>query len=394
MKVNIDIQFLCTENLRGIPYYILNIANSLVKRNENEYSLSFFDFNRERGNRAYIERYLKESTLKNAQILECAKLSFSDVIESNVSGDASSYNEISYDAYMNSDADIFHFTQSVNIPFNINKPSVVTVHDLLPILPQTTKYYKDYIVKSFSNCMNYIKENDKITIIADSQSTKNDMIKYVGMDGDRIHVVPLAYDFEIHYVDKNPDVLAKFGIDSSYILYLGAIDSRKGIFDILKAYECVKERHSNVKLVLAGGINTAEESAIQDRVKEVNARADIIFTGFVSDDEKRALLSSTEVFLFPSEYEGFGLPVLEAMACGAPVITTNVSSLPEVGGDAVMYVAPKQPQELAEAIEQMLSSESLRQDYIARGFEQCKKFSWDKTAEMTVEVYKMVYKRR
>ncbi len=394
MKVDIDVQFLCTENLRGIPYYILNVVNSLVLGNENEYSLSFFDLNHERGNRSYIEKYLKSATLESAQVLECDKLSFSDVIESNVSGDASSYNEISYDAYMNSDADVFHFTQSVNIPFNIEKPSVVTVHDLLPILPQTTKYYKDYIVKSFSNCMNYIKENDKIVVIADSVSTKNDMIKYVGIDAERIYVVPLAYDPEIHYVDKNPDVLLQFGIDSPYVLYLGAIDSRKGIFDILKAYESVKEKYQDVKLVLAGGINTAEESLIQDRVKELNAREDIIFTGFVSDDEKRALLSSAEVFLFPSEYEGFGLPVLESMACGAPVITTNVSSLPEVGGDAVMYVTPKHPEELAAAIEKMLSSESLRQDYIARGFEQCKKFSWDKTAAMTEEVYKMVYNRR
>jgi len=393
MKIDIDVQFLCTENLRGIPYYILNVVNFLVQRNKNEYSLSFFDLNHERGNHGYIERYLKPETLEGVQILECDELSFSNVIESNVTGDAASYNEISYDAYMNSDADVFHFTQSVNVPFNITKPSVVTVHDLLPILPQTTKYYKDYIVKSFSNCMNYIKENDRIIVIADSESTKKDMIEYVGITAERIHVVPLAYDPEIHYVDKNSDVLLQFGLDSPYILYLGAIDSRKGIFDILKAYESVKEKCQNVKLVLAGGINTAEESLIQDRVKELNAREDIIFTGFVSDDEKRALLSSAEVFLFPSEYEGFGLPVLEAMACGAPVITTNVSSLPEVGGDAAMYVTPKQPEELAVAIEKMLSSESVRQDYIARGFEQCKKFSWDKTAAMTEEVYRVVYNK-
>ena len=394
MKVDIDVQFLCTENLRGIPYYIINVANSLVQRNQNAYSLSFFDLNHERGNRAYIEKYLNEYTLKNVLLLECDRLSFSEVIESNVSGDASSYNAFSYDAYMNSDADVFHFTQSVNIPFNIDKPTVVTVHDLLPILPHTTKYYKDYIVQSFSNCMNYIKENDKITIIAVSESTKNDMIKHVEIDGDRIHVVPEAYNPKIHYVDKNPDVLIKFGIDSPYILYLGAIDSRKGIFDILKAYESVKEGFRNVKLVLAGGVNTAEETSILDKVKELDARADIVFTGFVSDDEKRALLSSAEVFLFPSEYEGFGLPVLEAMACGAPVITTNVSSLPEVGGDAVMYVTPNQPGELASAIAMMISSENVRKDYITRGVERCKKFSWDKTAEMTEEVYKIAYDRR
>lgn len=393
MKINIDIQFLCTENLRGIPYYILNVVNSIVLRNQNEYLLSFFDLNHERGNRNYIERYLKKETLAKVKICECDMLSFSDVISSNTSGDASSYNRISYDTFMNSDADIYHFTQSVNIPFNITKPSVVTVHDLLPVLPQTTGYYKEYIVKAFDNCMKYIKGNELIEVITDSISTKNDMIKYYDFSEDRIHVVPLAYDTEVHYVDKNPTVLSEFRINSPYILYLGAIDSRKGIFDILKAYEQIKSKHSDIKLVLAGGINTAEESTIQDVVNGLKCREDIIFTGFVSDDQKRALLSSAEVFLFPSEYEGFGLPVLEAMACGAPVITTNVSSIPEVGGDAAMYVAPKQPEELAAAIEKMLSSESVRQDYIARGFEQCKKFSWDKTAEMTEEVYKIVYDR-
>ena len=393
MKVNIDVQFLCTPNLRGIPYYIMNIVNSIVGRKKNEYTISFFDLNHERGNRTYIEKYLYKDVVESVYIKECDKLSFSTVIDSNVTGDASVYNQTSYDEFINTDADVYHFTQSVNIPFNIEKPSIVTVHDLLPILPQTTKYYKDYIAKSFSNCMNYIKENDKITVIADSVSTKNDIIKYVGIEAKRIHVVPLAYNPELHYVDKNPAVLSKYGIDNAYILYLGAIDSRKGIFDILKAYEGIKEKHSNIKLVLAGGINTAEESMIQESVKELNAREDIIFTGFVSDDEKRVLLSSTEVFLFPSEYEGFGLPVLEAMACGAPVITTNVSSLPEVGGGAAMYVTPKQPEELAAAIEKMLSSESVRQDYIARGFEQCKKFSWDKTAAMTEEVYKIAYNK-
>jgi len=105
------------------------------------------------------------------------------------------------------------------------------------------------------------------------------------------------------------------------------------------------------------------------------------------------LLSDAAAFLFPSEYEGFGLPVLEAMACGSPVITTNVSSLPEVGGDAAIYVSPKNPEQLAVEIVRLLNSESLRNEYIQKGFEQVKKFSWKKTAQMTEEVYEIAYRR-
>ncbi len=393
MKVNIDVQFLCTENLRGIPYYICNIAESLLHRNRNEYTLSFFDLNHERGNRRYVEKYLSKEVQQRAYINECSKLSFSTIIDSNIMGKATAYDYASYREWMNLDADIHHFTQSVNIPFNIDKRSIVTVHDLLPVLPGTTLYYKDYIVKAFENCMKYIRENKWIDIIVDSMSTKKDVMQYYNFSEDRVHVVPLAYDPRICYVDKNLQMLQQMGIDGPFLLYLGAIDSRKGIFDILKAFELIKQKNSEIKLVLAGGMNAAEESLIYQKIGLYNACEDILFTGFVDDKTKRVLLSSAEVFLFPSEYEGFGIPILEAMACGTPVITTNVSSLPEVGGNAAMYVTPKKPEQLAAAIERMLYSENLRQEYVAKGFENIKNFSWDKTAELTENIYETVYNR-
>jgi len=390
MKVNIDIHPICVEKLRGVPYYAINTLNALVSRGENEYSISYFDYKSERGNRKYINRYIKKSTLEKVKIQECDKIKFSVVINGNIKNDASEYDSLSYEEYLGVDADVYHITQSVNIPFNITKPCVVTVHDLLPIIPQTKSYFGERLSIGFDNSMKYMEKNNLIEIIAVSESTKQDILKYYYISEDRIHVVPEAYDPMTHFVDNNVELLREMGIENPYLLYLGGVDYRKGIEDILDSFSNVKECYPDIKLVLAGQLNTSAESIVS-RLENHKHKEDIILPGFVTEEQKRVLLSCAEVFLFPSEYEGFGLPVLEAMACGAPIITTNISSIPEVGGDAVMYVSPKRPEELTAAIEKMLSSESVRQDYIARGFRQCKKFSWDKTAAMTEEVYKIAY---
>ena len=392
MKVNIEVQFLCTKVLRGIPYYILNLTEHLVARGRNDYSLSFFDYKRERENKVQLERYLKEATRRKIIFNECTSLRYDDIIKSNITGEKLEYMKWAYSESMNSDANIYHYTQSMYLPYNIKDKAVVTIHDVIPLLPDASKYCKERSIRAFKNNMNFLEENKSIQIISDSQSTKDDLIRYTYIDPERVHVVPLAFDSEKHYPERNEVALKDMNIDGPFLLYLGAIDFRKGIVDILDAYKKIKTQYKDIKLVLAGGMDPNILPVIEE-LKSYKYIDDVILTGFVTDDQKRILLSSAEAFLFPSEYEGFGLPVLEAMACGAPVITTDVSSLPEVGGDAAMYVTPKQPEELAAAIEKMLSSESVRQDYIARGFEQCKKFSWDKTAAMTEEVYKIAYNK-
>lgn len=392
MKVNIEVQYLCTEQLRGVPYYMINLVESLIKRGQNEYALSFFDYQKERDNRKYINRHLHDTILEKTVVHECNSLSYSKIIKGNELNDSSTYDESSYSEYFGTNYDVYHFPHVHNVPRNVKQPMVVTVHDILPLIPEYAHGWREDSRLQFQNSMKYVSERKDIVLIADSVSTKNDLVNRIGISADRIHVVPLAYNPDLHYVDKDTPVLAQMGINNPYILYLGALDYRKGIETIVAAFEQIKPRYKDLKLVLAGGL-TPIFSSVVDELKNSEYVDDIIFTGFVSDDQKRVLLSCAEIFLFPSEYEGFGLPVLEAMACGAPVITTDVSSLPEVGGDAAMYVTPKQPEELAAAIEKMLSSESVRQDYIARGFEQCKKFSWDKTAAMTEEVYKIAYNK-
>lgn len=390
MNVNIEVQYLCTEHLRGIPYYMINLIENLVKRNRNEYAVSFYDYNKERNNRAYIEKYLAGALSRNLKLKECNTISYKTILEACENGNAASYNKYSYDEYFGERFDVYHFPSAQGVQQNLVGKNVVTVHDVLPIIPEFSNGWNKNVEGQFKSSLEFIRDRKDILVVADSVCTKKDLIERASIDEERIFVVPLAYDKEIHFIEQNKQVLESLNIHSSYILYLGVLDFRKGVVNILEAFEKIKPMYPELKLVLAGTLHPIVTSIVE-KLKNYKYIDDVILTGFVSDEQKRILLSSAEVFLFPSEYEGFGLPVLEAMACGAPVITTNVSSLPEVGGDAALYVSPENPEELAEAIRNILDSEMMRNEYIKKGFAQCKKFSWDKTAEMMEEIYQIAH---
>lgn len=390
MKINIEVQHLCSNVLGGVPYYTINLIEALVNRNLNDYSVSFFDGNKELNNRAYIERYLQNALLKDLNIVECNDLSYKTIVEESIKGLSASYVDKTYSEYFKTDFDICHLPVSLGIAENITQKTIVTVHDILPVMPEFKRAWNERTQIILEKSLQYITKHKDINVIADSLSTKNDLIECFDISSERIHVIPLGYDVNQYYPDKNKSIINSFEITSPYLLYLGRLDSRKGIVDILDAFEVLREKRNDLTLVLAGAFDSSA-TVIKERLNSYKYIEDVILPGFVTQEQKRVLMTSAELFLFPSEYEGFGLPVLEAMACGTPVITTNVSSLPEVGGDAAVYVTPKNPEELADAIEKLLGSEGLRKSYIEKGFAQCKKFSWDKTAELTEDVYKIAY---
>ena len=223
---------------------------------------------------------------------------------------------------------------------------------------------------------------------ADSENTKNDLVNCCGINPDRVFVTLLGVDHSFYRHDVCKDVLERYGIRNPYILYLGALDSRKGIDTILKAFDICKEKNSDVQLILAGAVNKWYKGMWKEVYSEAKHKESIILTGHVSDIEKRQLMSNAEVFLFPSEYEGFGLPVLEAMACGCPVITTNVSSLPEVGGDATLYITPGNVEALVYEVDKVLNYSGTRNSMIEKGYERAKLFTWDACARKTEKIYK------
>jgi len=362
-------------------------------RRKNDYSISYFDLNKERGNNKYIREYIGNDVLRSIREHECNSTGFFE-LQTNGEG---VYGKSSYNDITGAVADVFHFVHFETIPFELNGKMVVTIHDLLPLLPKAHNWFDEsYLFHAPPNCarsLKFLEKKPQTIIIADSYSTKADIMNYSGIKQERVFVVPLAHDATIHYPEKNQALLKTMKIHSPFLLYLGELDFRKGIVDIFDAFEVIKPNFPDLKLVLAGFLKTTT-SPIHEKLSEFRYINDVILTGFVNNEQKRALLSSASVFLFPSEYEGFGLPVLEAMACGSPVITTNVSSLPEVGGNAVVYVSPNNPEQLAYEIECLLNSESLRNEYIQKGFKQSSKFSWDKTAQMTEEVYKTAHEQR
>ncbi len=389
MKINIETQALCRPRyrLRGIPYYTINLIESLVWRNQNEYSISFFDYKKEQNYRQNMLDYLSLDVAKQLDMYECNLLSYSTILDANKANALQNYAQMPYSYYIGGKAELYHFPNPFEVPFNVDGKMVVTIHDCIAMMHNIS--FNENSRKAFQATIDFVSPREDIQIITDSQSVKNDLQERTLIKANRIHVVPLAYDLTVHYPEKDATVLLELGIEGPFLLYLGVLDFRKGIVNILDAFEMIKPRYTGLKLVLAGDLNPFVMD-IPKRLHSYKYINDVIQTGFVTDSQKRVLLSSAEAFLFPSEYEGFGIPILEAMACGSPVITTNVSSLPEVGGDAALYVTPKEPEELAEAIKRILDSTSLRSAYVEKGFEQCKKFSWDKTAELTEKVYRSV----
>jgi glycosyltransferase involved in cell wall biosynthesis len=229
-------------------------------------------------------------------------------------------------------------------------------------------------------------------IIAISENTKKDIIDYFGIDEEKIRVIYLGVDRQF---SPQPDmdevgVLSKYNLPSGYILSVGTLEPRKNLIRLINAYKMVASSGEPVpKLVIVGGQGWGDEE-LGKVVRESGLIDLVILTGYVPDEDLPALYRNTTVFVYPSLYEGFGLPPLEAMACGTPVITSNVSSLPEVVGDAAILIDPYNTTEIAQAIASVLKDKELRERLRMNGLARSNLFSWDKTARETLKLYQEV----
>jgi glycosyltransferase involved in cell wall biosynthesis len=181
-------------------------------------------------------------------------------------------------------------------------------------------------------------------------------------------------------------VRAKYGLDADFVLFIGTIEPRKNLSRLVSAFASLGEKHSDLFLVIAGKKGWMYDGLLQ-LVQDLNLQSRVIFTGFVPEEDKPFLIAAAKVFAYPSLYEGFGIPVLEALACGIPTVTSNVSSLPEVAGDAALTVDPGNVGELASAMALLIEDESLRARLAHESLRQAAKFTWTKTANMTREAY-------
>lgn len=270
------------------------------------------------------------------------------------------------------------------------KRVVVTVYDL-SVLTNPECHKKMNILHCTNGITEAVERAD--AIIAISEHTKRDIIKYFNAPEDLITVTHLAAGSEYHEVE-DPAVLAsvraRYGLPEKYVLFVGSLEPRKNIKTLLKAYSAVSERtKKDFPLVIAGGKGWLN-SDIPSLVEGLGIKECVRFTGYIDANDISAVYSGASVFAYPSLYEGFGLPILEAMSCGAPVITSNTSSMPEVAGDAARLVDPLNADELAGELETVLEDEGLRAEMKKKGLARAASFSWDRCARETIEVYRKV----
>lgn len=227
-------------------------------------------------------------------------------------------------------------------------------------------------------------------VFAISNSTKKDIVRHYPFARGKVHVTPLAYDrrkFNLDIPDEDVRrIRGRYSIVTDYVLYLGTLKPSKNIEGLIEAFSRIGSKKLKVKLVIAGKKGWMYEP-IFEKVKKLNLEDDVIFTDFVDEKDKPALIKGAKVFVLPSFWEGFGLDVLNAMASGVPVVASNVGSLPEVVGDAGILVDPERVDSIAEGIKEVLLAPVAKYNsMVSQGLSQAGKFSWEKTARQTLEV--------
>ena len=379
MIIGIDARF-AIHNRRGIGNYALKLIQNLAEIDDrNEYII-------------YIDKEDVDNILPQKGNFRIKKIFPSNYLV---------WEQIILPVHATRDGiDILHCTGNT-APIFLDKriKLVSTIHDVMFLkdyfeLPKSASYYqrcgrlyrKAVVPRTISHLS---------MVLTISEFSKKDIMNHIPqLDNNRIKVVYSAANEGFGQIDK---ILAlqkiknKFDIDCNYILTLGALDPRKNTEFVIKTFiELKNESNINEKLLIVGVPNW-KQTKFYNIVQKSNFKKDIIFTDFISEDDLILLYNGASIFLYPSLYEGFGMPLLEAMACGTPVITSNVTSMPEIAGDAAFLINPNNGQELKAAVMRLLNDENLRNNLITRGLKQAKEYSWLKTAKKTMAIYETLY---
>lgn len=381
MKIVFDGQPLLEKNKTGISYYETGIIKAMLKNfPHNEYGVDIFTFkNRQEKKNMIAEQF------SDLDIHECSW--FSGTLYRMLS----LYLPVPYSLFFRKKRTITHFCNYV-VPFGVRGKKIVTIHDLaFRKYPETIQKRTMLMLKR--NLRKALKRAD--AIVTDSEFTRNEVLRYYDVPAERLHVVPCGVDMDQYHTGYSRRQIEvskkKYNIEGEYFLYLGTLEPRKNLCGLLRAYkkfyDMVKGMGKTVpKLVLAGGkgwmydeiFHTAGEILLKDHV---------IFTGYVDEEDKAALMCGALVFCFPSYYEGFGMPPLEAMACGTPVLTSNISALAEVTENAAVQVAPDDVEGMAAAMKELCDNNELRCRIRKCGLEQAAKYSWESAVEALNNVY-------
>lgn len=372
---------LAGSNSRGIGFYTKHLSHEMFKVSKSKYKFVSYSLNEkisDNSSRISDNHYVIKRRSQRLLWLWNTAYIPSRLVEHNVS--------------------LFHATD----PFCIIKPtkfykSIATIYDVIPLIYPKKYLLPTTVYRRYAYARSYKTISSLNGIITISQHAKKDIVKYLGIPEEKIHVTLLAADVLYRPVndrDMYQKVRNQYSINSDYILYVGGIDYRKNIVALLRAFAVVVSEYPKLKLVIVGNdiFNPLEpmKKVIDAEIVRLKLNNSLLLLGFVPSEDLAILYSNARLFVYPSLYEGFGLPVLEALACGCPVVCSSTSSLPEVAGEAAIFFNPSKKQEIVKAIVLVLKNNNLREELIYKSVIQAKKFSWKKTANETLQIYNKI----
>lgn len=279
------------------------------------------------------------------------------------------------------------------LPRKKNYPTVITIGDVTPLV------FPEHFPSGVKGAMRFFLQKLAIrnvkTIITFSDSSKADINKYLDVKNDMIFPISLGMDDSFKVIEdkvKKDKIKKKYNLPDKFLLFVGSPNWNKNILNLTEA--CLR---TNIDLVIVGkefteyeNIGHIEQQSYREFLEKYANNSRIHRLGFIDDRELPFVYNLSTALLLPSFYEGFGLPILEAQACGIPVITSNISSMPEVAGEGALLVDPHSVKDITEAIKKMIINQTLKNDLIKKGFENIKKFSWKKAADETVQIYSKI----
>lgn len=378
MRIAFDGQLLLAADKTGIAWNAHNLISGLLKYTGNEYTLQCLSSRKAIRQIPQLDEYRKAGCR-----VECG-VRFSYVLYKLMRMVV----PIPHRMFFRTKADVTLFFNYV-IPPGVRGKRAVFVYDM------SYKACPDTLNKKTEI---WLKKNMKQTcrradcIITISKFSKQEIIKYLKVPAERIHIVPCAVDHKIyhpHYATEQiQKVLDQYGILQEYFLYVGTIEPRKNLERLIGAYAKLCRRYSGAPQLVLAGKRGWKCSGIYEKARGLEAEGKILFTGYIKQEDSPVLMCGAKAFVFPSLYEGFGMPPLEAMACGTAVITSNTTALGEIAGKAAITVNPENEEEICRAMERVLSDHTYRQQLERLGIQRAQEYTWQKSAAKLLEICK------
>lgn len=382
MNISFDVQPLISDNMSGIGYCQAGLVGEMVKSHpEDRYLYEYFSRKDHEVKRNRLKAYMHENC---------------DINESHFSGFLyrciMNMIPVPYSLFFGKKSELTHFFNYIIPPF-VHGKKVVTIHDMVvKAYPETVRFRTKHLLNT--GMKKSMKRAD--VIITDSEFSKSEIEKYFPQYSHKVQVVYCGVNSDKFYPVEDKSVVEKvkrsLDIEGEYFLYLGTIEPRKNLERLIEAYSLLLKKDENVpRLVMAGGKGWLN-SNIYQKVVELKLEKYVQFTKYIPDEDLCPLINGATAFVFPSIYEGFGMPPLEAMACGVPVVCSKEASLPEVVGDCAVMTDAYDPQSIADGMYRIYSDKALAEELRIRGLQRAKEFTWHRFSEKLHGIYEAVLK--